>query len=456
LSLIEKSRADMPDDLLFKNSFPMDWGRRFRVEAGQQLVTSVLTEMRRGEQRVRRRRATAEARHRASVEALLANLFAASVNVSDPYRFVAVSFDRSAYAGTDLHVEAMAQCRDYLEGEGLVMLGRGFRGYEYGGSDDTWGRRSRMQATDLLRDRFDELLLDRKALTVPRSQLIRIKEAAGTASDCPDGIAASRDLLEAINQRLAGVTIGIDLPFGSISIVGEDGRGDADHSEPDVEAVLQGCYAGDLTATSLYRSFIGNWASGGRLYGGWWISVKRDLRPHLTIDGAPTVELDYKTLHPRLLYHREGRPLHFDPYTLPALPSDQARELGKRTFNRLLNTTARKGRNRLKVRAGNGDNLVLPPTWTFERYVDALVERLAPIHQWFGTGEGVRLQKEDSELALAVLRRMEDAAVPVLPIHDSFVVAEQHRNLLWSAMHDAFRERYGFDPAIHDKPRRSQ
>ena len=441
----------------------MDWGRRFRAGAGQELVSWVQREMRQGELRVRRRSDKTEARHRASVEALLANLFAASKNVLDPSRYVALSFDRSAYVGTELCLDAMAQCRDYLHEHGFVELGRGFRGYEYGGSDKTWGRRTRMQATALLRDRFEELLLDRKALMIPSSQLIRIKDVEGIASSCPDKIVASRDLLLAINRRLAGASIGMEPPslvplddyVGGASVQAVKCADGDETDGADTEADLGRSYAGDRTATSLYRAFKRDWSSGGRLYGGWWMSAGRDLRPHITIDGQPTVELDYKTLHPRLLYHREGRPLDFDPYNLPALPSDRVRELGKKTFNRLLNTTSKKVRDRLRVRAAPGDNLVLPKGWTFEMYVDALVERLAPIHKWLGTGVGVHLQREDSDLALAVLQKMEDAAVVVLPIHDSFMVAEQHKDLLWTAMHDAFREQFGFDPVIDAKPQRS-
>lgn len=460
LSLNDNPSFNSQDDLLFKNSFPMDWGRRFRAGAGQHLVSWMLTEMRHGERRLRRRSDKVETRQRASVEALLANLFAASANVADPFRYLAVSFDRNAYGGTELCLDAMSQCRDYLEAEGLVALGRGFRAYEYGGSDKTWGRRSRMQATDLLRDRFDELQLDRKALMIPPSQLIRIRKARDATPDCPAEIADSRDLLVAINLRLTEATLSID-PSG-LELAADHIGGDKAEAtdgvvtdEADAEAVLQRSYAGDRTATSLYRSFKGDWNSGGRLYGGWWMSVERDLRPHITIDGQPTIELDYKTLHPRLLYHRERRPLTFDPYTLPALPSKPVRELGKRTFNRLLNTTSKRGRDRLRVRAGVGDNLVLPKGWTFATYVDALVERLAPIHKWFGTGEGVHLQREDSDLALAVLRKMEEAAAIVLPIHDSFLVAEHHRDLLWSAMHDAFLEQFDFAPVIEEKPGRS-
>jgi hypothetical protein len=461
LSLNDIPALVPPNDLLLKNSFPMDWGRRFRAGAGQQLVSWIQTEMCRGEQRLRRRSNKVEAKHRASVEALLANLFAASTNVADPFRYVALSFDRSEYVGTELSLDAMAQCRDYLHGQGLIELGRGFRGYEYGGGHETWGRRTRMQATDQLRDRFEEWRLDRKALTIPPSQLIRIKAVEGTPVSCPDKIADSRDLLLAINRRLSGAAIRIEqsglVPLAEY-IGGDKNQpvdcADGDEADgADTEAALTRSYAGDLTATSLYRSFKGNWASGGRLYGGWWMSVERQLRPYITIDGAPTVELDYKTLHPRLLYHRERQPLNFDPYTLPALPSELIRELGKRTFNRLLNTTSKSARDRLRVRAANGDKLVLPVGWSFRKYADALVERLAPIHKWLGTGEGVRLQLEDSELALAVLRKMEDAAVVVLPIHDSFLVAEHHRDLLWSAMHDAFREQFGFDPVIDAKPK---
>jgi hypothetical protein len=85
---------------------------------------------------------------------------------------------------------------------------------------------------------------------------------------------------------------------------------------------------------------------------------------------------------------------------------------------------------------------------SFRAYVSALVERLAPIAQWFGTGEGLRLQREDSDLALGIVDRLLAKGIVALPIHDSFIVAQQNEASLIEAMQSEFRARYGFTPAI--------
>ncbi|MBA2920564.1 hypothetical protein GON01_02525 [Sphingomonas sp. MAH-20] len=210
-------------------------------------------------------------------------------------------------------------------------------------------------------------------------------------------------------------------------------------------------YAGDLTATSIYRAFKGDWHSGGRFYGGWWMSFPRALRPYITINGEPVVELDYKTLHPELLYQRLGRPLLFDPYLVPPYLGTEMRDLGKRTFNRLLNRASPDPAKRLKMRAAKGDLAVLGKKDTFSGYLASFIARLPDVEPWFGTGEGIRLQREDSELALSVMEEMEGLGVPILPIHDSFIVAHKHEEQLRLAMLDAFFTRYGDVPLIEPK-----
>ena len=45
---------------------------------------------------------------------------------------------------------------------------------------------------------------------------------------------------------------------------------------------------------------------GGRLYGAWWENIPKELRQCITINGNPTIELDFPHLHPTLLYIEAG------------------------------------------------------------------------------------------------------------------------------------------------------
>ena len=90
----------------------------------------------------------------------------------------------------------------------------------------------------------------------------------------------------------------------------------------------------------LHRVFNnGKFEDGGRFYGGWWQSIPSRLRPFITINGKPTVELDYSTMHPRMLYAHIGMECPADPYNV-GFNSDR-RDLVKKAFNALINASGR-------------------------------------------------------------------------------------------------------------------
>lgn len=433
-----------------ENAFPLDVGRRFKDEAGLALRDRVLAAMDSMEERQRARPAKAEQRRRDTVEALLSNLTAAYLNSYDPEQYVGVSFNRNDYSHTDLDCDVMRACRAHLFEEGLIEFAPGFlkRDAHGGGS---FGRTSRLRPSQRLRHLIDELAIGRRSLTIARSQIIRIKQAVKGLSAAPADVEASRDLLIAINARLGATDLRLHPAVEAIA----DSRGMEDEGEDQDARERKRCYAGDRTAKALYRAFKHDWEHGGRIYGGWWMSEKRIWRPYLQIDGQPCVELDYKTLHPRLLYRRVETEMPDDPYLIGGTGTQAMRDLGKRTFNRLLNRAERDPTKRLRMKAARGDPRILPKGTPYKVYLNSLVHHLSDIEQWFGSGEGIRLQRQDSDLAIQVLSRMEDKGIVTLPIHDSFVVAKDQEVHLRNAMEEAYHDLFGGFPAISRKVPRS-
>ena len=70
-----------------------------------------------------------------------------------------------------------------------------------------------------------------------------------------------------------------------------------------------------------------------------------------------------------------------------------------------------------------------------------IIEKHAPIADVFYTG--LRLQYEDSLLAEQVMLHFAVDDIPVLPVHDSFIVAAQHQQELVAVMKRVFAERFG-------------
>lgn len=172
---------------------------------------------------------------------------------------------------------------------------------------------------------------------------------------------------------------------------------------------------------------------GGRFYGGWWQNIPKQHRAKITINWAPTVEIDYSSMHPNMLYAIEGKAAPKDCYALDGFPKEH-RDLLKTTFQKLLNA---KGR----IQAPRSDQL--PEGWTWESILDGLRQLHEPISRCFQTGKGIELQRLDSDIAERVILTMMDNGVLALPVHDSFIVHHTRAGLLHQIMREAYAERMG-------------
>ncbi|WP_395447564.1 hypothetical protein ACHMW7_21855 [Aminobacter sp. UC22_36] len=197
-----------------------------------------------------------------------------------------------------------------------------------------------------------------------------------------------------------------------------------------------------LFRTRLYRVFNnGRFTDGGRFYGGWWQGVPSRLRRHLTINWFPTAELDYSNMQIAMLYADQGLQLEGDAYAIEGIPATH-RKLIKRTVFKIINAA---GHIRPPVPGA------LPEGWTWDQIMEAVREKHARIAHYFGTGEGVRLQKRDADIAETVmLKMMYDFGKLVLPIHDSFVVEDGWQDRLRQVMIDAYHEHLGHEIAVDD------
>jgi hypothetical protein len=303
---------------------------------------------------------------------------------------------------------------------------------------------TRYSATNKLIDLFKEdnlaelpVWLDqREPEPLIRAQIIEKKRVKGRSQKIktpvevrPSGdVDRMRQNVKAINRVLNSAWYDLEISetaFAKLSDHMEDGK----HSDGTDEAYP---YALNLTRRQIYRVFNSSDLSrGGRFYGGWWMEVPKEFRRKILIAGKRSVEVDYRSLHPTILYLERGLVPPDDPYAGILGTKEAARDVVKRAFNAMINAKGPLNQ------PPQGLNLK-PYGKEWKDLAHQIMAVHEPIRDAFFSDSGARLQRIDSDIAEGVMLRMavwRGVTDPVyslergltsapwcLPVHDSFLV----------------------------------
>ena len=177
----------------------------------------------------------------------------------------------------------------------------------------------------------------------------------------------------------------------------------------------------------------GKFNKGGRFYGGFWQQIPSRDREHIRINGQRTVEIDYKALHVVLLYARRGIDYWAcsagtDPYAvqIDGLKTDAARQLGKLLFLIAINADNEKSAYKaLRKTVRDNRSLEFPLSLTDSVLANVLAQlrqRHTLIADSLCSGVGIDLQFLDSQMTEALIEYFTDSKIPILTIHDSYIV----------------------------------
>lgn len=197
----------------------------------------------------------------------------------------------------------------------------------------------------------------------------------------------------------------------------------------------------DLSANYLQRIFNkGSFKQGGRFFNAWWVTIRKEYRQLITLDGEPTIEFDYVGMNPTMLYAMKGHELKGDPYKPEGVLSEIKRDDIKLTFNKLVFG------DKMPTRTPKG--MILPNGMKYKQVVQAVVDRHKVIEEYFGTAMSGTMQHQDSCIAEEVLLQLVDMGIPALPIHDSFIVKKSDQKALDKVMKQVFKEHTGVEPQL--------
>ena len=210
------------------------------------------------------------------------------------------------------------------------------------------------------------------------------------------------------------------------------------YDEPNPEIIVK------LSRCNVYRVFNNNdWQQGGRFYGAFWIGCPSILRPYITINGNPTIELDYSGIHIQLLYALKGinyaelnKDSETDAYEL--VPKDHDRDLNKLILLTAINATgtAKTASSVYKELSEDGEleYYGIYSHKPIKRKLDLLIQKHKPIGEYITSGEGIRLQYYDSLVIEQLINYFTKEKITILTIHDSVICETRYANMVKEKM----------------------
>lgn len=301
---------------------------------------------------------------------------------------------------------------------GLIDLAKG----SYSGPYAPYNHTTRIRAAEPLRELFRAAKMTRDdVIQAPEQECIILKAGDGEGTkfvDYKDTEATNwmRADLQAYNHVLAHAFI--DIPsLGNPWIERLDERGKVsrvhvDHHHQNVRRIFS----------------RGSWEANGRFYGPWWQQIGSDLRKDIYINDTPTVEVDFKGLHVAILGAEKGLAIEGDPYALPVGMVPGAPPELQRALVKMLVLTALNARDRKSAFGSFRDGWPaghMGKTMTnaeLDRLLTAFVELHPHLADLVCADQGIRLMNVDGRIAERVHRHFTAQGVPVLSVHDSFII----------------------------------
>lgn len=180
----------------------------------------------------------------------------------------------------------------------------------------------------------------------------------------------------------------------------------------------------------VHRVFNGsvtdNFQKGGRFFGGWWLQVPKAYRPLIYINNEPTVEVDYKAIHPNLLLTDPERdPYNLDRIVLPEVFNniDDQRSAVKGVVLMAINAkSAEEAFGAFRQSKKEGDRMRRLTNQQLQKLLDAFTDKYPEIKDALNTGQGLYLMNLDSQIANMIIDYYTKQDIPILCIHDSFII----------------------------------
>lgn len=351
---------------------------------------------------------------------------------SIPETWISIPLRSGFYSGKIFNYRSIKKIYDYLNKNKLIKIKPGYEGsHKY----------TRILPTRKLNKEFNKIGLKWRHYHYHKNHqpiILRDNDKKDIKLPKTKETENYKDNLNKINLFLLKHCIALDLNDQQLQELGMIIKKDL----KDTNKIQAHKYPINYSRVVLSRIFSrGSLKLGGRFYHGWWQSVPKKFRPHITIDGYKTSEVDFSTMSLRILYSKENItiPDNKDLYDIGLVGSKSylknARELVKEYTNAILNDT--KGTFRL-------DNKKLSILkLSHKELKDKVLNAHRPISKYFSKGIGLETMFVDSQIAENIMLHYLKEGIVVLPIHDSFIIRAGFESDLSNTMISIFHKLVG-------------
>ena len=366
---------------------------------------------------------------KSTLKTILLNLYSAFV--SDPELYLRYSRDENFYSSSNHYVSQFVSYQSLVTKviPGLVRLSLiqdnpGFIDREF-----NTGFVSRMKSTAGLIDLFLKHKFQPWMLEVSSEKeviILKNTEKKFERYKDTDFTRTAREQLQHINGHLQAAYIDLWISDEAMDDLLHQLR--RSNTEEDVKHLSL------FTNKTLYRIFSNSsWKQHGRFYGVWWQNIPKEYRQHLSINGDITVELDFSSFHPRMVYHLSGTEMVGHPYEGI---DDLDRKHGKVLVNIMINAVDEDPANGAYRKKYRNEGVTKAEA---KVAIDAAKEKHQAISKEFYTGVGLKLMNYDSQIANNVmLRAIDEYQTVILPLHDSFICITEFEKELRQLMMEEY------------------
>ena len=164
-----------------------------------------------------------------------------------------------------------------------------------------------------------------------------------------------------------------------------------------------------------------SWTNNGWFYGGFWQQLDKKLRKDIYLNDKPTVEVDYKGIHPSILSINKDKAFNgyeLDQVFLPGLNKEQQTKALKLLIFIALSASSKQ--QAYKAYRTSSD---LPLN---DRQLSTLINSFLELNPQFNgelfNNRIVNLMYQDSLITEYVIKKFTYIDLPILTVHDSFII----------------------------------